>query len=304
MNARLTCLVIVSLALAAFVSTAATATAADPVIAAAGDIACDPNSPYFNGGLGVVGRCRQKYTSDLLVNAGLTAVLALGDTQYEDGAYWKFLRSYDPSWGRVKGITRPVVGNHEYFRAAIGYGYYFGGRAGPAGKFYYSFDVGTWHLIALNGNCSYVGGCRFGSEQETWLRQDLAAHPAQCILAFWHQPRFSSGLIGNDAHYAPFWTDLYRAGAEVVLNGHDHDYERFARQNPSGAADPLGIREFVAGLGGKSRSGFTSIQPNSERRMYGTFGVLKLTLHPGSYDWQFVPAGSSTFTDTGSEACH
>ena len=304
MSSRLRCTIVASLGLAVFAASAPVASAADPVIAAAGDIACDPNSPYFNGGLGMVGKCRQKATSDLLVNAGLTAVLALGDNQYENGAYSKFQASYHPTWGRVKSITRAVPGNHEYFTGATGYGLYYGARGGPAGKFYYSFAVGTWHVIALNSNCSYVGGCRFGSAQETWLRQDLAAHPGQCVIAFWHHPRFSSGLIGNDAHYAPFWTDLYRAGAEIVLNGHDHNYERFARQDPNQVADPLGIREFVVGLGGKSRSGFPSVQPNSERRMYGTFGVLELTLHPGSYDWQFVPAGSSTFTDTGSESCH
>ena len=182
----------------------------------------------MDGGTGST--CRQLATSNTLVRGHYASVLALGDTQYEDGAYEKFVASYDPSWGRVKSITKPAPGNHEYESpGATGYYRYFGRAAGDPRKGYYSFDVGRWHLIALNSNCSAVGGCGAGSPQEQWLRRDLAAHPAACTLAYWHHPRFSSGLHGSDSTYTAFWQALYDAGADVVLSGHDHDYERFAR---------------------------------------------------------------------------
>jgi len=288
------------------VLTPASAAAADPVIAAAGDIACDPKSLSFKGGKGISTECRQKYTSDLLVGAGLSAVLPLGDTQYENGGYRKFLKSYDPSWGRVKTISHPVVGNHEYLTAgAAGYFRYFGAAAGDPDKGYYSFDLGAWHLVALNSNCSQVGGCGPGSPQASWLSQDLATHPEVCTLAYWHHPRFSSGPHGSDPAYSTFWEKLYKAGADVVLNGHDHDYERFAPQMPSGSSDPFfGIREFVVGTGGNSLYAFSTTQANSEVRRSDTFGIVKLTLHPAGYDWQFVPEAGRSFTDSGSTLCH
>jgi hypothetical protein len=279
----------------------------DPVIAAAGDIACDPGAGNFKGGLGDGNSCAQKATSDLLVGTGLSAVLPLGDIQYEDGAYSKFLASYDPTWGRVKSITRPAVGNHEYLtKNAAGYFQYFGAAAGDPTKGYYSYDVGTWHLIALNSNCPFAGGCGAGSPQEQWLRQDLASHRNLCTLAYWHHPRFSSGQHGNRPDYDALWRALYAGGADVVLNGHDHDYERFAPQNPDQAADPAyGIRAFVVGSGGRNHYRFIQTQPNSEVRDMTTYGVLRLTLHPAAYDWQFVPAaGGGAFTDAGTGACH
>ena len=170
---------------------------------------------------------------------GYAAVLLLGDIQYEDGAYSKFLASYDPSWGRVKSITKPAPGNHEYQSgSAADYYRYFGAAAGDPAKGYYSYDLGGWHLVALNSNCSFVGGCGAGSPQEQWLRADLAAHPASCTLAYWHHPRFSSGAHGSDATYTAFWQALYDANAEVVLVGHDHDYERFAPQTSERRARP------------------------------------------------------------------
>jgi len=281
--------------------------AGDPVIAAAGDIACDPTASNFKGGLGDGSTCAQKATSDLLVGTGLTAVLTLGDTQYEDNAYSKFLAAYDPTWGRVKAITHPAIGNHEYLtKNAAGYFQYFGAAAGDPTKGYYSYDIGAWHMIALNSNCPHAGGCGVGSPQERWLRQDLAAHRNDCTLAYWHHPRFSSGQHGNEAAYDTFWRDLYAGGADIVLNGHDHDYERFAPQNPDEVADPaFGIREFVVGTGGRNHYRFITIQPTSEVRDMTTFGVLRLTLHLASYDWQFVPAaGTGTFTDAGTGTCH
>src|SRR3954453_22932603 len=233
----------------------------DPVIGAAGDIACDPSDPGFNNGAGTPGHCRQKATSDLLVAAKPTAVLPLGDTQYEQGILDTYARSYDPTWGRLRGITHPAVGNHEYSGGegnGAGYYDYFNGigadngPAGPRGRDYYSYDIGGWHLIALDSICSQVGGCEPGSPQEEWLRADLAAHPAACTLAYWHHPRFTSTGVGWTSMDA-IWRDLYNAGADVVLGGHIHHYERFMPQDPQGRPDPaFGIREFVVGTGGKN----------------------------------------------------
>ncbi len=278
----------------------------DPVIAAAGDIACEPADLNYNNGTGTVLGCRMKATSDLLVGANLSAVLLLGDNQYEDGALVKFQKSYNPTWGRVKAITHPAAGNHEYAsRGAAGYFAYFGPAAGDPTKGYYSYDIATWHVVALNSNCAQVEGCAMGTPQERWLRADLAAHPRRCTLAYWHHPRFSSGWHGDDPAYDAFWRDLYRTGADVVLVGHDHDYERFAPQDPNGVADPKrGIREFVVGTGGKSSYGFRGIQANSEVRNAGTFGILHMTLHPSSYEWKFISEPGKTFTDSGRASCH
>ena len=277
----------------------------DPVVAAAGDIACDPADPNFNGGNGTASYCRQMATSDLLVGAGLSAVLLLGDDQYENGSLAKFQASYDPSWGRVKAITRPAPGNHEYNTAAAsGYYAYFGAAAGDPSKGWYSFDLGAWHVVVLNSNCAAVGGCGAGSPQEQWLRADLAAHPGVCTLAYFHHPRFSSGPHGPTAEMDAFWRDLHAAGAEIVVNGHDHDYERFAPQTPDGALDAAaGIREFVVGTGGSPLDPFIRAPRNSEARALA-HGVLKLTLRSGSYDWAFIPVAGGTFTDRGSGACH
>jgi hypothetical protein len=290
-------------------------TADDPVIAAAGDIACDPSDGSFNVGLGTTNACHQSKTAALLSNiSGLDAVLPLGDLQYENGALAKFGLSYGPSWGNSKSITHPAVGNHEYQTSGAGgyFDYFDGvgnanGSAGPRGKGYYSYDLGSWHLIALNSNCSAVGGCASGSPEETWLRADLGAHPNACTLAYWHHPRFSSGTEhGNDPEVQPLWQALQSAGADVVLSGHEHNYERFAPQDAVGNADPAhGIREFVSGTGGKNHYGFAATpQPNSEIRNSNTFGVLQLTLRPTGYDWQFRPDEGGTFADAGSDTCH
>ncbi len=278
----------------------------DPVIAAAGDIACDPADLTFNDGTGEAWICRMQATAELLVSVNPAAVLPLGDNQYEDGTLSKFKDSYDRTWGRLKLITRPAIGNHEYATpGATGYFAYFGPAAGDPRKGYYSYDVGTWHLLALNSNCTLVGGCRAGSPQEQWLKADLAAHAGRCILAYWHHPRFSSGWHGSNPAYRAFWEDLYQAGADVVLVGHDHDYERFAPQDPNGVDDPAhGIREFVVGTGGRSLYGFRHIQPNSEVRHAGAFGVLVLTLHPRDYEWKFISTPDKTFTDSGRASCH
>jgi hypothetical protein len=305
----------------------------DPVVAAAGDIACDPASGQFRGGTGTAHNCRQQATSDLLVNAGLSAVLPLGDLQYECGLADAFAASYAPSWGRLKPITHPAIGNHEYGASChandpSAYFQYFAALAGPSQGGWYSYQIGGWHLIALNSECgsgsgaAKVGGCGAGSAQETWLKQDLAGHANPCTLAYWHEPRFSSGEHGDNQAMAVIWNDLVAAHADIVLSGHNHDYERFDPlgstpadttasskqpnyQNPQ--LDPTGIREFIVGTGGKNHYGFGSQPPLTGEvvRDSSSYGVLKLTLHATSYDWQFEnDAGSGTFTDSGTANCN
>ncbi|MGF1601825.1 MAG: metallophosphoesterase family protein [Thermosynechococcaceae cyanobacterium] len=276
----------------------------DPVIAAAGDIACVPDKPARQEGAELT--CQMKATSDLLLNQGLAAVLPLGDLQYEHGESEGFEKSYDPTWGRVKAISHPVVGNHEYYsKNAAGYYRYFGEAAGDPTKGYYSYDIGNWHVIALNSNCEAIGGCQAGSPQEQWLQQDLAQHPNACTLAYWHHPRFSSGIHGNNQDMDAFWQALHKAGAEIVFNGHDHHYERFAPQTPTAQPDTKGgIREFVIGTGGKNLRPVLQAQANSDVRNDSNYGVLKLTLKPHGYAWQFVPIAGQSFTDSGQDICH
>jgi hypothetical protein len=279
---------------------------ADPTVIAAGDIACSPTDVGFNLGAGTANSCHQLSTSNLILSQQPAAVLALGDLQYTAGALADFLASYDPSWGRVKTITHPAVGNHEYqTTGAADYYTYFGAAAGSSTQGWYSFDVGPWHMVAINSNCSKVGGCAAGSPQEVWLRQDLAAHPGQCTLAYWHHPRFSSGEHGSDLEMQPIWQDLVDARATLVLSGHDHGYERFAPQDAFGTLDPTrGVRQMVVGTGGASHYNTWTVQANSEVRDGTTFGVLRLTLHASSYDWQFLSDTGSGFTDSGSAACN
>ena len=274
-------------------------------VAAAGDIACDPADLDFAGGFGSADECQQRATSDLLVGAGNAAVLVLGDIQYEEGEFGAYAASYDPTWGRVRAITRPAPGNHEYRVAgAAAYFRYFGARSGDPAKGYYSYELSNWHVIALNSNCEHVGGCDAGSAQERWLRADLAAHTARCTLAYWHHPRYSSGLHGSDATYTAFWQALVDANAEIVLVGHDHGYERFAPQNAKGGRDlARGMREFVVGNGGRSLRTFTRVSPNSEVRDATSFGVLELTLGANAYGWRYRPA-VGWFADAGSARCH
>jgi hypothetical protein len=225
-----------------------------------------------------------------------------------DLAYEQFAKCYGPTWGRFKDRTRPAPGNHEYHSdGASGYVRYFGAAAGDPKKGYYSYDLADWHIVVLNSECEAVGGCEAGSAQGQWLRQDLKEHSATCKLAYWHKPLFSSGAKhGNDPEIKPLWDALYAASVDVVLNGHDHDYERFAPQDPSGKLDPQrGIREFVVGTGGKnSHRTFASAQPNSEVRQADIFGVLKLTLRTAGYEWEFVSEAGKKFTDSGTGTCH
>ena len=288
-------------------------TGLDPVVAAAGDIACDPASSQFNGGAGLPGLCRQKLTSDLLLRMDLASILVPGDLQYEVATLGNFMQSFHPTWGRLKPLIRPAPGNHEFYDpGAAGYFDYFNGpgvargAAGSRGEGWYSFEVGSWHVIALNSECEYVGGCEADSPQVRWLRADLAAHPTPCTLAYFHGPRFTSGRYGDHSEAVkPLWDVLYAAGADVVLSGHEHFYERFGPQTPAGAFDPTrGIRQFTIGMGGKSRHGFITIAPNSELRDNRTIGVFQMTLREGRYDWRLVRAPTGGTADGGSAACH
>jgi hypothetical protein len=279
----------------------------DPVIVATGDIACGPtdHTQLNNDTSGEVSVCRQMATSNLIMRIHPAAVLELGDNQYPVGRYKSYQRYFGASWGRFDSISHPVPGNHEYLsRAASGYYRYFGAAAGDPSRGYYSYDLGSWHLIALNAECGFIGGCSSGSPEERWLAADLRQHSAACILAYWHQPRFSSGQHGDEPAYDAFWRDLFAAHADVVLNGHDHDYERFAPQDPSGRADLSGISEFVVGTGGKSHYRFKKvIQPNSVARNDTASGVLVMTLHPDGYSWRFESVTGS-FQDSGTARCH
>ena len=267
---------------------------ADPVLVGAGDISsCD--------------QTRDEATAQLLDGIAGT-VFTLGDNVYQDGTLAQFNECYRPTWGRHKDRTRPSPGNHDYHTSgATGYYTYFGAMASPLDinctsncKGYYSYNLGDWHIVVLNSEINHSTG----SAQEQWLRADLATNQSTCTLAYWHKPRFSSSRHGNNSGVQPFWQALYDYGADVVLNGHDHTYERFASQNPSGQADPLrGIREFIVGTGGADLYSFSTIRPNSEVRNNTTWGVLKLTLHPTSYDWEFIPVAGQTFRDSGTGDC-
>lgn len=245
-------------------------------------------------------------TADLIDLIAPDAVFTLGDNVYDRGTASEFATKYDPYWGRFKDITYPSVGNHEYgTTGATGYYDYFGASAhGPRG--YYSYDLGAWHIVVINSNCTPAGGCRAGSPMETWLREDLAAHPTACTLAYWHHPRFNSGSEhGNDVTMIPVWRALYENGVEVILNGHEHIYERFGPQDPDGVADPeRGIRQFIVGSGGAGHYPMGTPLANSEVRNDDTYGVLKLTLRASSYEWDFVPIAGRSFTDSGSSNCH
>ena len=309
LSALVVCAAASTVGLVASVPRAAAAT--DPVVAAAGDIACAPP------GTRTASKCHQAATADLL--AGADAVLPIGDEQYNCGQLSAFNQVYDASWGQYKSVSNPAVGDNEYAGngcstpGASGYFTYFGDRATPqepgctaSCKGYYSYDVGAWHVVALNSECTQpgVGGCSASSPQVQWLKADLAAHPNTCTLAYFHRPYFSD-KGGTVAKVKQLFTALYNGGADVLLVGHQHIYERFRPQSPSGAAATNGVRQFIVGTGGRSQTTPASPPPaGSEKQNSGTFGVLKLTLHPTSYDFQFVPEAGKTFTDTGTQACH
>jgi hypothetical protein len=282
-------------ALAASLLVAVVPLARVPLAAAAAD------SVVFTAAGDIDGCAAGKDTAKIVAKT-TGPVATIGDNAYPEGSAEDYAKCYAPSWGAFKARTHPTAGNHDYdVSRATPYYQYFGAAAGEPGQGWYSYDLGSWHVVALNSNCDNVD-C---GKQSGWLESDLAAHPSACILAYWHHPRFSSGTSGGDSAVGAFWKVLYNHGASIVLNGHDHDYERFAPQDPSGHRDPeRGLREFIVGTGGGSVGSFAGTAANSEVRNNRTYGVLELTLRPGGYDWRFVPtAESGNFTDSGSDVC-
>ncbi len=274
--------------------------------------ACEITPPIGNVlfAAGDIGECGANTMDDQLA-AMLTGVVGniatLGDTVYSASTAQEYRDCFDPSWGPLKPRIRPALGNNEYHQpGAQAYFDYFGAAAGPRDKGYYSYDIATWHIVVLNTNCDQVGGCGAGSPQATWLEADLTAHPAKCTAAMWHFPSFSSGYHGSLPSGHDFWQILYDHGAEVVLTGHDHSYERFAPQTAAGAPDTArGIVEFVAGTGGKDFYKMGKPIKNSLVRNDNTSGAVRLTLDDGSYTWQFVKTGGpGRLADSGSASCH
>jgi Calcineurin-like phosphoesterase len=284
-----------------------------PLIAAAGDIACPPWSGFYHAGAGTLRACGQERTADLIRRGGYSAVLALGDLQYNRGRLALFKKVYGGTWGRFKAKTYPTAGNHEYVTSgARGYFDYFngdGGRLGRAGERpygWYSFELGSWHIVSLNSNCSIVR-CGGSSRQQRWLRRNLAQHRARCTLAFFHHPRFSSLHHDREGreNVRPLWRTLYRAGADVVLNGHEHVYERFAPQGSRGEVDRRrGIVEMVVGTGGHSLYPSTRLRRNSEAFQNTTFGILAMRLGRGHFAWRYLAAPGGQVLDRGDHACH
>lgn len=269
-----------------------------------------PGTPAILVGAGDIASCSSsgdEATATLLDTIAGT-VYTLGDNVYDNGTSTEFNQCYGPSWGRpaIKDRTRPVPGNHDYNTAnGTGYFGYFGGAAGDAAKGYYAYDHGSWRVYVLNSNCSSIGGCGAGSAQEQWLRGDLAANPRACTVAMWHHPLFSSGEHGSSTATQALYQALYDANAELVLVGHDHDYERFAPQTATGTLDNgRGIVQIVVGTGGRGHYSFGTIRANSLARNGDTYGVLRLLLSAGSYQFLFVPVAGQSFADGGSGTCH
>lgn len=259
----------------------------DPIFVGAGDIAA-------------CGSEGDELTANLLdITPG--DIFTVGDNVYGQGTLEDYQKCYEPSWGRHKGRTHPIPGNHDYHNgAANGYFTYFGGAAGTPGKGYYSFNIGSWHIVALN--TTPVRGLQ--EEQTRWLRADLAANPALCTLALAHHPVFSSGSNGLSAYTQPYFSILYEYGADVIISGDAHHYERFAPLNIYRVEEPTrGIRQFIVGTGGAAPTSLGMRWKSSESRNSGTWGVLKLTLHGGSYSWEFMPVKGRTFTDKGFGRC-
>jgi len=265
-------------------------------------------------GAGDIASCshdRDQATADVLAKVSGT-VFTLGDNVYPDGTAAQFQNCYHPTWGAQKDRTMPSVGNHEYnTQNASDYFDYFGPRAGTPGKGYYSYDRGSWHIVALNSNCNEVGGCDRISPQGRWLRNDLANNPAGCTLAYFHHPLFvSTGAATPEVR--PFWNILYNHDADVILSGHAHYYERFAPQRPDGTRDrSRGIREFVVGTGGAlpenpmtTPRAANSVVDSEKLPGDTAYGVLKLRLSAGGYAWKFLPVAGEAFTDSGTRQCH
>jgi hypothetical protein len=249
-------------------------------------------------------------TAGILAQYPHATILTLGDNAYQRGTPADFRNCYAPSWGKFKDRTRPATGNHdEETKNAQGYWDFFGSRGGPYDEYYYSYDLGAWHMVVLNSDCWRVGGCDPTDPQIEWLAADLAAPRNRCTLAYWHRPPFTSGRYGlpkDTDRVMPLWQTLYNEGVDVLLVGHDHDYERFVPMDSTGHPDPSkGVREFVVGTGGGNLRPFENPPlPTTAARSFSTWGVLRLSLAPGKYAWRFLPVTPGGFTDSGTGACH
>jgi hypothetical protein len=269
---------------------------ATATVLAAGDIAeCDHQG--------------DEATARILARYPQATVLTLGDNAYQHGTPAEFKNCYAPSWGKFKDRTRPATGNHdEATKNAQGYWDFFGPRGGPYDQYYYGYDLGAWHLVVLNSDCWRVGGCDPGDPQIQWARSDLGTHRTRCTLAYWHRPPFTSGRYGlpkDTTRVMPLWRTLYDKGVDVLLVGHDHDFERFVPMDANGRPDPRGVREFVVGTGGGNLRAFKNPPlPTTAVRSDSTWGVLRLTLSPGRYAWRFLPVSGGGFTDAGAGTCH
>ncbi len=255
-------------------------------------------------GAGDIASCdrRESEATVKLLDGIAGTVFTAGDHAYPNGTAREFVECYGVSWGRHRNRTRPAPGNHDYGTPqAAPYFKYFGANAGPAGRGYYSYNLGAWHIVSLNSN---PNAASWGVAQEEWLRADLKANPSTCILAYWHHPRFSSGkTYGNQPYLAALYKILYQHGVSVLISGHEHNYERFAPQNPEGKADAKGVRQFIAGTGGAPLYRIGAVKPNSEVRNGSSHGVLMFTLQASNYDWEFRPVAGQSFRDRGSAGC-
>lgn len=259
------------------------------------------------GDISICGQDGDDRTAKLLETIRPDIVFTAGDNSNGSGTINEYFTCFDPSWGKFRGLIRPAPGNHDYATDKDGASYfqYFGAAAGELGQGYYAYEAGDWLVIALNSNCLNIDGCGPSSPQVQWLEAELQASEARCTLAYWHHPRWTSGLAGNSHWLDAFWQVLYAHGAEIVISGHDHHYERFAPQDPSGNSDAeRGIRQFVVGTGGASQRGLSDTLPNSEVRRTGEYGVLELVLYPDWYEWTFHSVEPDGFTDSGVGTCH
>ncbi|MFD9794290.1 discoidin domain-containing protein [Streptomyces sp. NPDC059070] len=262
-------------------------------VVAAGDIAAQCTASDSS--------CAHPKTAALAQKIAPAFYLTMGDSQYDDARIADYRAYYDKTWGAFKSRTRPVPGNHDTYDPAgslAGYKAYFGAIAYPQGKSYYSFDQGNWHFVALDSTSFDQ------SAQIDWLKADLAKNTKGCVAAYWHHPLYSSGGHGNDPVSKPVWKILYAAKADLVLNGHDHHYERFAPQNPDGKATADGIVEIVGGMGGAEPYPIEQVQPNSQKRISGQYGVLKLDFTDSGYGWTYVGTDGQVKDTSPKYSCH
>jgi acid phosphatase type 7 len=282
---------------------------AEPSLTAAPSLTAGPGQQvWVLVGAGDISHCENDNDEDTarLVEGIEGTVFTTGDNVYEDATDRTFRECYHPTWGRFRDRTRPVPGNHDYHvEDGAAYYRYFGEAAGRPGEGWYTYDLGPWRIYALNTNCSAIGGCGPDSPQTTWLREDLEARPNRCTIAIFHHPRWATGHHGDSDFVDDIWEALDDAGVELVLNGHEHHYERYAPRRPDGTVDhERGIRQIIVGTGGRSRNGFESEDQASEIRSDDAYGVLKLSLRDDEYRWRFIPVPRHDFTDSGSDRCH